>query len=150
MTDLETRVWRSLVGLTTRLPAAVDSRLQRVAGVTHFEYRVLSVLAQQRGCRLQLSMLAAQTDASLSRLSHVLSKMERQRWATRSPSPGGRSVDALLTEAGHRQLVDATPIYLDIAQTLVFDGIDYSQLRSVLQLTEALLAHLYTTERGQP
>ena len=55
----EQRAWRALVALTTRLPAAMDTQLQREAGITHFEYFLMTLLSEQPGHRLQLSELAA-------------------------------------------------------------------------------------------
>ncbi len=68
----EEQAWRALVALTTRLPAAMDTQLQRESGMTHFEYLLLTALAEQPDHKLQLSELAARANASLSRLSHVV------------------------------------------------------------------------------
>ncbi len=127
----EEHVWTDLVGLVTRLPAVLDTCLQRQSGLTHFEYRVLSVLAHQHEQRMQLTELAAQTDSSLSRLSHVLSKLEQRRWIRRERSPKGRGYHAILTLDGHQIFAAASHGYVRLARLLVFDEVNDRQLPSL-------------------
>ncbi|MEV0247922.1 MarR family transcriptional regulator [Nocardia sp. NPDC050712] len=141
MTPIEQRVWQSLVTLTSRLPAEIDSHLHRSDGLTHFEYRVLSTLSQTPGHRVRLVVLAEQTHGSLSRLSHVLNKLERAGWVRRERPAFGRGVRAVLTEAGHAVVAEATPGYQKLVQTLVFDGLDDHQLPPLARLLEVLVAH---------
>ena len=138
----EQRAWRALVALTTRLPAAMDTQLQREAGMTHFEYFVMALLSEQPGHRLQLNELAAKANASLSRLSHVITKLERLGWARREVVRGRRGASAVLTDAGYRQWDKATPSYLEGVRGLVFDGIDDHQIDQLLTLCRALVAQL--------
>src|SRR5262245_26773006 len=104
----------------TRLPGALDTQLQRESGVTHFEYWVLTLLSEEPGHRLQMSELAHKANASLSRLSHVVSKLERMGWAQRSATTGRRGVHAVLTDDGYSKVVEAAPGYLDAVRQLVF------------------------------
>ncbi|MFF0490836.1 MarR family winged helix-turn-helix transcriptional regulator [Nocardia sp. NPDC003482] len=146
---IEQQAWRTLVALTTRLPAAMDTQLQRESGVTHFEYLVMAVLSEEAGHRLQLSELAYKANASLSRLSHVVTKLERLGWAHREVLPGRRGAHAVLTDAGFRKVQEATPGYLDAVRGLVFDGLDENQTRELLELATALVRQLELgVERG--
>ncbi|WP_157102964.1 MarR family winged helix-turn-helix transcriptional regulator [Nocardia vermiculata] len=138
----ERRAWRTLVALTTRLPAAMDTQLQREAGMTHFEYLLMALLSEEPGHRLQLSELAGKANASLSRLSHVITKMERLGWARREVMRGRRGAYAVLTEAGCAQVDHATPSYLEGVRGLVFDGINDQQVEQLLSLTETLVSQL--------
>jgi DNA-binding MarR family transcriptional regulator len=142
LNPVEQRAWRILVALTTRLPAAMDTQMQREAGVTHFEYFVLELLAAEPEHRLQLSELASQANASLSRLSHVVTKLERLGWAQRQVLAGRRGADAVLTETGYRKVQEATPGYLEAVHGLVFDGLDDRQTEQLLELGEAVVAQL--------
>lgn len=139
---IEAQVWQRLVSVTTRLPALVDAHLQQDAGLSHYEYRVLAALSDRPGHRMQLSALASRTDASLSRLSHVLNRLERRDWVRREPSPARRGYHAILTEAGYRKLDDATPSYLRIAHALMRGGIDHSQLAALLRIADGLLTQI--------
>ncbi|MFD0362368.1 MarR family winged helix-turn-helix transcriptional regulator [Nocardia sp. GCM10030253] len=126
----------------TRLPGALDTQLQRESGITHFEYWVLTLLSEEPGHRLQMSDLAHKANASLSRLSHVVSKMERMGWAERSATTGRRGVQAVLTDYGYSKVVEAAPGYQDAVRRLVFDGIDQNQTAQLADLSEVLSTQL--------
>ena len=141
----EQRAWRAIVALMTRLPGALDTHLQRESGVTHFEYWVLTLLSEEPGHRLQMSELAHKANASLSRLSHVVSKLERMGWAQRSATTGRRGVQAVLTDDGYSKVVEAAPGYLDAVRQLVFDGLDAEQTAQLADLSELLVRQLGDT-----
>jgi DNA-binding MarR family transcriptional regulator len=139
---VEQRAWRAIVALMTRLPGALDTQLQRESGVTHFEYWVLTLLSEEPGHRLQMSELAHKANASLSRLSHVVSKLERMGWAQRSATAGRRGVHAVLTDDGYLKVVEAAPGYLAAVRHLVFDGLDDAQKAQAAELGELLAERL--------
>ncbi|WP_228000964.1 MarR family winged helix-turn-helix transcriptional regulator [Nocardia australiensis] len=129
----------------TRLPGGLDTQLQRESGVTHFEYWVLTLLSEEPGHRLQMSELAHKANASLSRLSHVVSKMERMGWAQRSATTGRRGVQAVLTEDGYSKVVEASPGYVDAVRRLVFDGLDAGQTAQLAELSDILAVQVTET-----
>ncbi|MGW5455175.1 MarR family winged helix-turn-helix transcriptional regulator [Nocardia sp. NPDC003979] len=139
---VEQRAWQAVVALMTRVPAALDTRLQRESGLTHFEFRVLSLLSEEAGHRMQLSDLAHKANASLSRLSHVVSKLERLGWARRDSATGRRGVYAVLTDDGFEKVVEATPGYLEAVRKLVLDGLDCAQTAQLAALGESLSSQL--------
>lgn len=145
---VEQRAWRAVVTLSMRVPSALDSRLQREFGVTHFEYRVLALLHEAPGHRMRLSTLATRGHGSISRLSHVVSKLERVGWARRAAAESGRGVDAVLTETGAAKVVAATPDYLVAVRELVLDGLDGTQKAELAVLGERLSDHLVGTLGG--
>lgn len=156
MTDwlnpVEGRAWRAVVALLNRLPGALDTDLQRESGVTHFEYWVLTLLSEAPDRRLQMSELAQRANSSLSRLSHVVSKLERMGWATRTAATGRRGVLALLTDEGQQKVVEAAPGYMDVVRRLVFEGLDAEQTAALADLGETLTTHLGTVlgRSGRP
>src|SRR5260370_33956016 len=91
----------------TLLPAAIDSQLQREAGMSHFEFGVMAALSRQPGRRLQLKDLAVVANGSLSRLSHVISRLEQQGWGRRVKGARGRATNAELSCKGTRKLLKA-------------------------------------------
>ncbi|MFD6224802.1 MarR family winged helix-turn-helix transcriptional regulator [Nocardia asteroides] len=139
---VEQRAWQAIVALMARIPGALDTRLQRESGLTHFEFRVLSLLSEEAGHRLQLSDLAHKANASLSRLSHVVSKLERLGWARRDTTAGRRGVHAVLTDAGFEKVVAATPGYVDAVRRLVLDALDAEQTAQLAALGETLSERL--------
>ncbi|MFD3812502.1 MarR family winged helix-turn-helix transcriptional regulator [Rhodococcus sp. NPDC058639] len=134
--------WRVLVSVITRLPAALDTQMQRDSDMTHFEYFVLAVLSEAPGHRLQLSTLATEANASLSRLSHVVTRLGKRGWLRREPVTGGRGSYAVLTDAGHAKVVESAPAHVDTVQRLVFDGLDDSQVRDLTRLGTVLVEQI--------
>lgn len=134
--------WRVLVSVITRLPAALDTQMQRDSDMTHFEYFVLAVLSEAPGRRLQLSTLATEANASLSRLSHVVTRLGKRGWLRREPVAGARGSYAVLTDAGHAKVVESAPAHVDTVQRLVFDGLDDSQVRELTRLGTVLVEQI--------
>jgi DNA-binding MarR family transcriptional regulator len=139
---MEQRAWRTLVALTTKLPAAMDTQLQHESGITHFEYFIMAVLAEERDRSLQLSDLAQKANASLSRLSHVVTKLERLGWVVRDARAGRRGAHAVLTDIGYEKVQQATPGYLAAVRGLVFDGLSPEQTEQLVELGAALMVQL--------
>ncbi|WP_305091578.1 MarR family winged helix-turn-helix transcriptional regulator [Prescottella sp. R16] len=142
LTPDQQAAWRTLVALITRLPAALDTQLQRDAGITHFEYFVLAVLSEADGRRLRLSELAADANASLSRLSHVVTRLEKRGWVRRDTVPGVRGAFAVLTDDGMATVTDAAPGHVRTVQALVFEGLDGNQVTQLAELGTTLIGQL--------
>lgn len=124
------RAWRGLVQMLMKLPAALDSDLQRTAGITMYEYEVLALLSESDNREVRLSELAAGTNSSLSRLSHVVSRLERRGWVTRQGCPNdGRATQAVLTETGMAKVVEAAPHHVRAVRELLVDAVTPAQLR---------------------
>src|SRR6201996_6404118 len=110
LSDEQQAAWRPFVALLLRVPAMLDAQLQRDAGINHFDYLVLSGLSEAPGRTLRMSELAARASSSLSRLSHVVSRLEAKGWVRREPCPGdGRFINAVLTDAGWQKVVAPAP-----------------------------------------
>ena len=78
LTTDERATWMALVHVLVELPNHLDVQLQRDAQLTHFEYGVMARLSEESEATMQLSALAAEMNASLSRLSHVLRRLEQR------------------------------------------------------------------------
>ncbi|QBJ98486.1 MarR family transcriptional regulator [Rhodococcus sp. ABRD24] len=142
LTGTQQEAWRTLVSLVTRLPAALDTQLQRDSELTHFEYFVLALLSEAPDRRLRLSDLAQQANASLSRLSHVVTRLEKRGWAIRETVAGTRGALAVLTDDGYDKVVEAAPGHVDTVQALVFEGLDSAQVAQLSSLGKALVEQL--------
>jgi DNA-binding MarR family transcriptional regulator len=138
----EWSAWLQLTAMFTLLPAALDSQLQREAGMTHFEFIVMAALSRQPGRRLQLKDLALIANGSLSRLSHVISRLERQGWVRRLSKNEGRATNAELTDKGLRKLREAGPIHFQEVRRLVFDVLTPEEVKDLRRLTSRLNAGL--------
>ena len=125
LTPDERRAWLALYALTSLLPANLDTHLFREARITLFDYHVLAMLSEAEGTSLPMSELAARSTASLSRLSHVVKKLEGRGWVTRLPSSfDGRVTTASLTAAGLEMLTELAVSHVAQVRSTVFDALD--------------------------
>ena len=132
LTDEEQANWRSIVALLIRLPAAIEAELQRDAGLSHFEYLVLSGLSEAPDRTLRMSDLAAMASGSLSRLSHVVGRLEARGWVRREACPGdGRFINAVLTDDGWAKVVATAPGHVAAVRRLLVDVLTPEQLREL-------------------
>jgi DNA-binding MarR family transcriptional regulator len=135
MDDLESDAWRRLVALLELLPASLDAQLQQDAGMTHYEYAVLSLLRFAPDATLQSKELAIRTNATLPRLSHVVSRMVDRGWLDRMPSADDRrATNVHLTDDGRRAVIRATSGHIAHARRLVVDRLDRDELAALASI----------------
>jgi DNA-binding MarR family transcriptional regulator len=140
LTDEQQQVWRRFVQVLTRVPAALEAQLQRDAGLTHMGYVVLFSLSEEPDRRLAMSKLAKRATASLSRLSHVVARLEAQGWVRRERDPeDGRVQIAELTDAGYQKVVESAPGHAEAVQQLVFDRLTPAQVKQLAKLCDSFL-----------
>jgi DNA-binding MarR family transcriptional regulator len=124
LTEDELNAWLRLAGVMLKLQPALDSQLQRDSDMTHFDYLCLAMLSESDDRTRTMSDLAGKTNASLSRLSHVITKLEKRGFVSRCPSPVSRRVTLVkLTDDGWDVLVKAAPGHVETVRSLVFDGL---------------------------
>ena len=131
-----------LQALLELLPTALDRQLTD-AGVTAFEYTLLEALAESDYQRLRLSALAARTNATLARLSRVVTSLERKGLVERMPCPAdSRATNAVLTAAGEQAYAHSRGLHAEAVQTLVLDALDPADLADLSRMTLAILTKL--------
>jgi len=134
------QAWRTLVGIMLRLPAALDTQLQRDAGISAFEYQVLSGLSTAPERTMRMSRLAALTEGSLSRLSQVVARLEKRGWIRRTPDPAdGRYTLAILTDTGWDTAAAAAPGHVAEVQRLIFDPLTKAQQRQLRDIGQRIM-----------
>jgi len=142
LTPEEKSAWLALMALLTKLPGALDAQLTKEAGLTFFEYTVLGMLAEADGT-LRMSALAELTNGSLSRLSHVARRLERQGLLIREPDPhDGRATLAILTPAGRERVEQAAPGHVLHARKLVVDAASPEDLETFGRVGELIIQRL--------
>ncbi|MHC9046126.1 MarR family winged helix-turn-helix transcriptional regulator [Microbacterium saperdae] len=151
MDDRESRAWLGLVAVTQLLPAALDSQLQREAHLTHFEFMALTALRFAPESTLRMTALADATNATLTRLSHVCTRLEKRGIVERTPSPDDRrATDIRLTTEGRRMLIRAMPGHIETARRLVIDALTPAQLDALAQITGTITDRLSGGEASPP
>jgi DNA-binding MarR family transcriptional regulator len=140
LTEEQQQMWRRFVEVLIRVPAALEAQLQRDAGLTHMGYVVLFTLSEQPDRRMPMSYLARSVSSSLSRLSHVVARLEGQGWVRRERNPeDGRVQIAVLTDEGYAKVVRTAPGHVEAVQQLVFDRLTPAQVRQVAKAAESIL-----------
>src|SRR6202453_1562899 len=110
VTAAELGSWLSLVRLMTWLPWSIYQQLQRYSNLGMVEYQVLAMLSDSPERTMRMSSLAEVTNASLSRLSHLVTRLEGRGLLRREPDrTDGRFTNAILTENGCKTLAEAAP-----------------------------------------
>lgn len=138
--DEQLNVWVRLKAVMELLPSALDSQLRRAADLTYFEYYALAMLSESPERTLRMTALAARTNATLPRLSHVVRKLEERGLVRRSPDPDdGRATRATLTDEGYDVLVAAAPAHVETVRRYVFDHLDRDQVHELGTIADALL-----------
>ncbi|GAB3256531.1 hypothetical protein GCM10027562_18850 [Arthrobacter pigmenti] len=103
----------------------MDSQLLRDGKLSLFSYNVLAMLSEAPDRVLPMSELAARTSSSLSRLSHVVRKLQERGWIERRPSPDdARVTTAYLTDEGMSTIEALAPEHVRTVRELVFDGLE--------------------------
>jgi DNA-binding MarR family transcriptional regulator len=146
LNDDELRAWLKLAGVMLKLAPTLDSELQRESDMTHFDYLCLAMLSETEDRTLSMSVLAGQVNASLSRLSHVITKLERRGWVCRAPCPTSKRVTLVrLTDEGWQVLVKAAPGHVETVRSLVFDGLSRSDVRSLERIAGHIVERIEET-----
>jgi DNA-binding MarR family transcriptional regulator len=126
--------------MTITLPGALDAQLQRDAGLSFYEYMVLAMLSEQPDRTLRMSQLAQLTNGSLSRLSHVATRLERAGHIRRERSTvDARATNAILTDEGLAKIVASAPGHVEEARRLVVDALTPEQLGQLRDIGAAVM-----------
>ncbi|MEZ0449351.1 MarR family winged helix-turn-helix transcriptional regulator [Cellulomonas sp. ICMP 17802] len=110
LSEDQLRAWKKLIAVVELLPGALESQLQRDSSLSHFEYFTLAMLSEAPDRTLRMTSLAAHTNATLARLSHVVTRLEKRGLVRREPcAEDRRATNAILTPAGWSTVVAAAP-----------------------------------------
>ncbi|MDR5699694.1 MarR family winged helix-turn-helix transcriptional regulator [Agromyces aerolatus] len=143
LTDEESAAWVRLVAVTELLPTALDAQLGADAGLTHFEYLALMALGDAPARTMRMTALAALTNATLPRLSHVMRRLEDRGLVRRFPCPEDRrATNATLTEAGVDLIERAAPGHVETVRRNVLDVLTPEQQRQLYDIAGAVLGRL--------
>jgi DNA-binding MarR family transcriptional regulator len=145
--EQQLRSWMRVVALLVVLPAELDSEMQRRAGITQFEYMVLAGLSEAPGRTRRISDLARFTRGSLSRMSHLIKRLETRGWVRREPDPAdGRYTNAILTDEGWAKVAGTAPGHVETVRRLVVDALTPAQLRQLGDISDRVLRGLQPDE----
>lgn len=143
LTPQERQAWLTLVFTSSVVPAAMDSQLLRDGKVSLFSYNVLAMLSEAPDRMLPMSELAARTSSSLSRLSHVVRKLQERGWIERRPSPDdARVTTAYLTGEGMATIEALAPEHVRTVRDMIFDGLEEQDVRDLERVGKKIIARI--------
>jgi DNA-binding MarR family transcriptional regulator len=148
LTPSELASWLSVVRLVTRLPWAIEQQLRRDADLGMIEYMTLAMLAEAPDRTMRMSDLAEQTSSSLSRLSHLVKRLESRGYVRREPDPAdGRFTNAILLPDGMGALEEAAPDHVAFVRHLLIDNLSAERLRRLGQDAERITQRIDSPAR---
>lgn len=146
LTDEQLHAWQLLVSVLALLPRELEGPLAE-HDLTFYEYSVMAGLSDAPDRSLRMSHLAEWSKGSLSRLSHVVSRLEGRGLVQRRPSPAdGRVTIAQLTDAGMAAMQVAAPDHVASVRRLVFDVLTDEQVDQLDAICSAITERIGWTE----
>jgi DNA-binding MarR family transcriptional regulator len=141
--DQERAAWVRLAAVLELLPGVLDSQLRRDSQLTHYEYFVLAMLSEAPDSTLRMTHLAAQTNATLPRLSHVVRRLEERDLVERVPCPDdARATDVRLTRVGWDKVRETAPGHVATVRENVIDALTREQVDQLVAIGDAILGRI--------
>jgi DNA-binding MarR family transcriptional regulator len=151
LTGEEEQAWRTVGAMMYKLRGALECQLERGSDLSFIEYHALARLSEEPTLTLRMSELAEVTNASLSRLSHLVTRLEQWGFVRREPDPtDGRYTNAILTRAGHTKIRDSAPAHVDAVRQLVIDEFSPTELDKLRSFCERIVARVDASAWKQP
>lgn len=148
LTPQQLRAWMRLQAVVELLPGALDAQLRRDADLTHYEYLLLAMLSEAPDRTLRMSELAWATNATLPRLSHVVTRLEARGYVERRPSDQDRRATlAQLTGEGWEKVVASAPGHVRTVRKHVIDQLSDEQVDQLSAIAKAIAASLDENHR---
>jgi DNA-binding MarR family transcriptional regulator len=148
LTPAESETWYALFDLLCRLPIALGAQLQQDANLSFVEYYVLARLSNQPEHRTRMSDLAVLVNSELSRLSHLISRLEKRGFVRREPDPANRRyIQAILTDTGYAYLGEAAPGHVARVRELIYDILDPADVHCLGTVSEKIVRRIDRLER---
>lgn len=143
LTPAQLEAWKAFAVMLARLPTALEAQLQRDSQLSYVEYYVLAGLSDQPHHTMRMSKLAVLANSELSRLSHLVSRLERRGFVRREPDPcDGRYTNAILTDAGYAHLVTAAPDHVARVRELFVEALSDAELCALRDSAERIVARI--------
>lgn len=134
------RIWRTYLLGSARLLERLDADL-RASGLDLAEYEILVCLEEVPDRQIRMSELADAVHQSRSRLTHTISRMEREGLVVRRTCPRDRrGVWAALTDAGVRLLENAAPSHVEAVRRNFIEAISSPDYVALGRAFDAVLA----------
>ena len=137
----EFAAWQGTLVAATRVLRALDDGLRADHGISVAEFDVLITLANAPDRRLRMSELARSVSLSPAGVTHLVTRLERERLVAREvDADDRRGFHTVLTDAGEDRLDASRPLHNRIIRELLLDRMtatDRRQLGAIWKRVEA-------------
>lgn len=137
------QAWRSFLGGTTVLMDRLDRDLRSEHGLSMSEYEILVRLSEAPDRSIRMADLAAALSHSRSRITHTISRLEREDIVVRTQcGTDGRGVTAVLTDKGFALLATAAHTHVRGVRDYLVDQCSDEDLQATKRVMDAIQAAL--------
>ena len=157
LSEEESAAYQALMRVVFAVPRAITADITPACGVGLSDYMALDLLSSAPGRQLRMTELAAACGVSLSGISRIMNRLDREGLTRRTGSPDdGRGTFAVLTDAGQASLDKTHPLHLASIRRYLFghlDDCDLGRFTATMEsIADALLAGgaARSDRRGRP
>ena len=137
----EFAAWQGILVASARVLRALDAGLRAEHGISVAEFDVLITLANAPGRKLRMSELARSVALSPAGLTHLVTRLERERLVAREvDADDRRGFHTVLTDAGEDRLDASRPLHNRIVRELLLDrmtALDRRHIGAILKRVDA-------------
>jgi DNA-binding MarR family transcriptional regulator len=138
------RVWRAFLGGITVLLDQLDRDLRTQHDLSMAEYEILVRLSEAPDRSIRMAELAAAVAHSRSRVTHTISRLERDGIVRRDQcSDDGRGVSAVLTDHGFSVLEKAAHTHVSGVHDYLIENAPPDELDALGRIMERVVATLH-------
>ncbi|MFF4649864.1 MarR family winged helix-turn-helix transcriptional regulator [Streptomyces sp. NPDC001380] len=138
----EQQLWRAHLDVSRLLEHQLGRELQP-HGLAMNDYEILVVLSEEPKRRMRMTDLATATLQSKSRLSHQVTRMEKDGLVVREGCPGDRrGLYAVLTDKGWETLQKVAPDHVRSVRHHFIDRFDEDQVAALYEALAPVAEHL--------
>ncbi|GAA3543810.1 transcriptional regulator [Aeromicrobium flavum] len=139
--ETQQQAWRSFLGGTTVLMDRLDRDLRSEHGLSMSEYEILVRLSEAPDRSIRMADLAAALSHSRSRITHTISRLERDGIVLRTQcGTDGRGVTAVLTDRGFELLATAAHTHVRGVREYLIDQCSAEDLAATQRVMDAIQA----------
>ena len=132
LTDAEFRAWHGCLQFTNTAIRALDTALAAAHGISVKEFDVLITLFNASGGRLRMTELAEQVVLTPSGVTHLVTRLERDRLVSRVvDEEDRRSFFVTLTREGHRRLRESRSTHNEVVRAHLTRRLTRTQLATL-------------------
>ncbi|MEU7428429.1 MarR family transcriptional regulator [Streptomyces sp. NPDC040750] len=147
LTPEEQRAWRAYIAASRLLEDAIDRQLQQEGGMPHLFYSVLANLSESPDRRLRMTDLAETLKITRSRLTYVVTRLERDGLVRREECDRDkRSSLAVLTDEGTAVLERTAPGHVETVRSTLFDRLTPEQVGQLEEICTGIARGLQGRE----